>query len=57
MIYGSKTFKNGKRVGYLEFSAGKKVYLNVEEIIEFEYFIRRRLWQYVAVEKELNKNH
>ena len=50
MIYGSRTFKNGKRVGYLEFTTGKKIYLNVEEKAEFEYKIKT--WQEIAVEQE-----
>lgn len=50
MYYGTKTFKNGKRVGYLHFSTGKKIYLNAEEVDEFE--LRVRQWQH---QKELFK--
>ena len=49
MIYGSRQFKNGKTVGYLEFSTGKIVYLNAKEKKEFE--LKIELWQWEAVEK------
>ena len=54
MIYGSRRFKNGKDIGYLEFDTGKKVYLNVEEKKELD--LKIRLWQYMAIEKEEVKN-
>jgi len=54
MIYGSRGFKNGRDVGYLEFNTGKRVYLNAEEKIEFDNKIR--MWQYEAIIKEEAKN-
>lgn len=35
MTFGTKRFKNGRQVGYLEFRSGKKVYLNSEELADF----------------------
>lgn len=35
MIFGSKHFKNGKIVGYLNFNSGKKIFLNEDERFEF----------------------
>ena len=34
MIFGTKRFKNGKQVGYLEFLTGKRIFLNVQETRE-----------------------
>ena len=50
MYYGTKVFKNGKRVGYLHFGTGKNIYLNSIEVEEFE--LRVEQWQY---QKELFK--
>lgn len=36
MTYGTKVFKNGKKVGYLHFDSGKRVYLNINEVKDFE---------------------
>ena len=36
MTYGTKEYKNGKKVGYLIFNSGKRVFLNSEENIDFQ---------------------
>lgn len=48
MTYGTKQFKNGKQVGYLEFDSGKKVYLNRKENAEFQNKIR--YYQQIAMD-------
>lgn len=50
MIYGSKTYKNGKKRGYLTFNTGKKVVLNPQEVIEYE--IKLRFAEWTGAEKE-----
>jgi hypothetical protein len=47
MTYGTKIYKNGKRVGYLHFATGKKIYLN--EIERNEYDEKIRYYQSVAI--------
>jgi NAD-dependent SIR2 family protein deacetylase len=44
MIFGSKQFKNGKVVGYLEFNSGKKVFLNQDE--RFEFLDKVEYWKF-----------
>jgi hypothetical protein len=36
MTYGTRVFKNGKRVGYLLFDSGKRVFLNSRELFDFD---------------------
>lgn len=40
MTYGVKCFKNGRKVGYLFFDTGKRVYLNSKEENEFAEKLR-----------------
>jgi len=54
MTYGAKKFKNGRTVGYLHFSTGKKIYLNPDEKEEFDQKVN--YWQWIAMER-LKNNH
>ena len=36
MTYGTRQLKNGNRVGVIEFSSGKRVFLNHKERQEFD---------------------
>ena len=40
MTYGSRTFKNGKERGYLEFNTGKRIVLKDKEKKEFDDKLR-----------------
>lgn len=46
MMYGTKTLKNGRKKGELEFKTGKKVYLNVKENAEFNLWVNLRIRYY-----------
>lgn len=48
MTYGTKVFKNGKKVGYLHFSTGKTVFMNEKERIEYDQKVAD--YQYYAKE-------
>jgi len=36
MTYGTKVFKNGKRISYLTFKSGKRVVLKHKDALEFD---------------------
>lgn len=54
MIFGTKQYKNGKRVGHLVFDSGKRVFLNKLELLDLENKIRE--WNWSAIEKEHYNN-
>jgi hypothetical protein len=53
MIYGTKHFNNGAKVGYLNFNTGKRVFLNKSELIEFKQKIKNFIYQDKAKERRL----
>lgn len=40
MTYGTRVYRNGKITGSLEFSTGKRIFLNYKENLEFAIKLR-----------------
>jgi hypothetical protein len=51
MIYGTRHYKSGRITGELKFNTGKRIFLNVAELIEFKQKIKDFIFQHEETKK------